>query len=82
MIPFLDESTGAGCKLKIVHSCIPGHPIQDFLCFLGTIRIFDDENGIEYSSSFHQCSQLMVRPSSPISKLVYRSGMQAQTCSL
>jgi len=43
---------------------------------------FDNENGMDILSSFHQYSHLMVRPSVSISRLVYSSWLQAQTCTL
>ena len=41
-----------------------------------------NRHGIDRLSSFHQYSHAMVRPSASISRLVYPSWMQAQTCAL
>ena len=43
---------------------------------------FDDENGVEEWLSFYQYLYPMVRSSAAISRLVYSSWLQAQTCTL
>jgi len=43
----IDWYTQAECQLRIVLCSLHGHPIRDLLGVLGTIRIFDDENGME-----------------------------------
>ena len=79
----LDEYTQAGCQLRLVHYCLFGHPIQHILGALGIVTsIFDDVNGVEEWSAFHQYLHLMARSSAFISILVYLTWIPAQTCTL